>query len=139
MRTAIIYLAFVAILGLGLPARGFADDRWNYVDNENLKFILDPEQGLQLRNETPCDIVKIEIQTFPRNSSSISRLFGTGSFYYKIDSLPRSKEQIVLFKDFSNKNGEFLDLKRYDFDRFGIFATKCPGKDEKYFGTHFSR
>lgn len=116
------------------PAYAQDKDAW-YVDNESLRFQFNGELVV-LENATPCNLSKIEMQTYPTNSTSFSRMAGTGSYYYKMDTLERGKRITIPWARFTNIEGGYLDRSRYSFDRISIYATKCSGKDEKRFGAH---
>ena len=112
------------------------NDFWVPVDNSELKY-TQVKGGMLLKNDCRCEINNIEVQTYPSASNAASRIFGFGSYYYKVESIKEGDSVQLHWNKFSNTSGKYLNLDEYSFNRISISGKKQVGKKEKSISEHF--
>ena len=112
------------------------NDFWISVENGNLKY-TQVTGGLLLKNDGKQKIRNIEIQTFPSASNGMTRVFGIGSYYYRLDALEQNDVIKIYWEKFSNAEGNYLKLNEYSFNRICISGTEGSGDNKKAVNEHF--
>lgn len=130
-----IFLFSLILFGIS-ATQLFGEVPYNQVDGTNLKFAYN-DHGIRLVNQTSCDVKEVKLQTYPISSNALDRILGRGSYYFSRKMLKRGDSVGIRFSEFSNKEGQYLDRKKYAFKRVSISVRNTCG-EERVISEHFN-